>query len=83
MTSVVINCFVDDINEELYDALLVGLGYSVLATPNGIHVQVSGFHDNTPKLLKYILNKLIHYTMSENIFNRIQKKVILSKYKIK
>jgi secreted Zn-dependent insulinase-like peptidase len=38
LTSLFVNCFVDDINEELYDAALVGLEYTIQAQPIGIFV---------------------------------------------
>lgn len=63
-------CFVDHINEYLYNAHLAGLDWEIEFTSKGLQCIVNGFHDNFHIFLEEIMNSLSTFQASSEDFKR-------------
>lgn len=60
--------FKDALNEYAYDAELAGLSYDLMNTICGMVLQVKGYHEKQPVLLKKILEKLTDFKVDPKRF---------------
>eukprot|EP01039_Chlorochromonas_danica_P004184 gene4184-4597_t len=63
-------CFVDHINEYLYNAHLAGLDWEIEFTSKGLQCIVNGFHDNFHIFLEEIMNSLSTFKANPEDFKR-------------
>jgi nardilysin len=75
-SAVMVDLFIDilaqNLSEEVFDAVLAGLEYSVTKSSAGIVVSVNGFNHKLNNLLLTILNKMINFEVEDEIFNDVK-----------
>lgn len=62
-------CFMDSINEFLYDARLAGLGFELEFTSKGIQLIFSGYNDKLPLFVSRIIQSLKDFKPANNLIN--------------
>ncbi|XP_048747252.2 insulin-degrading enzyme-like [Ostrea edulis] len=68
MTSLFTELFKDALNEYSYDAELAGLSYDLMSTICGMVLQMKGYHEKQPVLLRKILEKLTEFKVDPKRF---------------
>ena len=66
------NCFLDSINEFLYDARLAGLAFELEFTSKGMQLQVGGFSDKLQSFTERVLHELVTFRPDARTFARFK-----------
>ena len=69
----------DLLNTDLYPAILAGLGYSIRVDKRGILIELDGYAENQPLLLKTILSNLVEPNWDQTLFNTAKQQLIRQK----
>ncbi|CAG2175157.1 unnamed protein product, partial [Oppiella nova] len=76
-SAIMIDLFVEilmqNLSEEVYDASLAGLYWSLSQTTAGLVITVSGFNHKLNLLLECILNKMINFFVEDKVFDDMKK----------
>ncbi|XP_054162620.1 nardilysin-like [Oppia nitens] len=72
MMDLFVEILVQILSEEVYDATLAGLYYSIRQTTVGLVVTVAGFNDKLSLLLDTILDKMINFKVDNRVFNDVK-----------
>jgi len=65
-------CFLDSINEELYNARLAGLGFELEFTSKGLQMVFSGYNDKMKVFAKRVTELLVQFSPDQKAFNRFK-----------
>jgi insulysin len=71
----------EELNEFSYVAEMAGMYYVLNQSMHGMELFVSGYSHKLETLLRAVLDKLLHFEVSESLFARLQNKCML-KYKV-
>jgi len=71
-----VNCFLDSINEFLYDARLGGLGFEIEFTSKGVQFVLSGYSDKMNLFTKDVMNALQKFQPSAREFDRFRDLIV-------
>lgn len=63
-------CFLDSINEELYNARLAGLAFELEFTSKGLQMVFSGYNDKMKVFAKRVMELLVQFNPDQKSFNR-------------
>ena len=69
----------DLLNTDLYPAMLAGLGYSIQVDNRGILIELDGYAENQPLLLKTILSMLVEPSWDKTLFRTVKQQLIRNK----
>ena len=64
-----VNCFLDSINEYLYEARLAGLGVELDFTSKGVQLIFSGYDDRMPIFIDHVVRALLAFRIDDNVDN--------------
>ncbi|KAJ1386221.1 Metalloenzyme, LuxS/M16 peptidase-like protein, partial [Ochromonadaceae sp. CCMP2298] len=67
-----VNCFMDSINEFLYDARLAGLGFEIEFTSKGVQLILSGYSDKLPLFTEQVVKALGGFKPDPQTFRRFK-----------
>jgi len=80
LNNVLTNLFVDLIDDALtdisYQAELAGLSFALHTGKEGLVLEVSGYNEKAPVLLREVLKTLVTFRPSENRYNVIKEKIL-------
>lgn len=79
LADLLIKSLEDALNSSTYPATIAGLSYELKQLPNGISFSVSGFNENSSKLVQEITHQIKNLKVSEKHF-KIYKNSLLNKY---
>jgi insulysin len=69
----------DQLNKDLYPAIMAGLGYSISANEKGVSIAISGYSDKQQVLLQSIASAMVNPSWDKERFKLIKQQLVREK----
>lgn len=69
----------DQLNEDLYPAIMAGLGYSISASEKGVSLVISGYSDKQQVLLQSLVSAMVNPSWNKERFELIKQQLVREK----